>query len=545
MIGLLLLALAVCGLAIVVPEVRKRLRQQRALSTIPGPPCPSFWTGVSTQLHNPYAVEYREQVLTEYGRVVKLPAFVGDIHLAISDSLALSTLYNKYRDAFDLPKWHSETSNTVFGPGLTAARGQQHSKQRKHLSPVFSVRYLRDMVTMFNQVAQDLVDTLHGQVSQEGTEVEMSEYLSRFSLEAVGRTALGYSFGPLDVHGTDYSLALKEFGPTLVKLHLWRPILPWLKWLFPLDVLRAAASVFPWKVVRHMQAISDNVYQTSREVLRKKGEAIKLGDAAVRQEIGEGKDLISILLRQNILGLEGERLSEDDILGQMSLLLLAATDTTSASITRVVQLLAENPKVQETLRREILDATTHVGRTLFDLDYDAFAKLPYLEAVVRESLRMYPVFYMANRVSDEDALLPLSEPITGTDGKQIQELFIPAGTTIWLNMLGSNRDPAIWGPDAHEWKPERWLAPLPASVADARTPSVFANMSTFAAGPRSCIGYNYALAEMRIAVAHLVLAFKFTPSDKEIVWKLGGIVSPSVRGSDSMKPEFPVVMARA
>lgn len=85
--------------------------------------------------------------------------------------------------------------------------------------------------------------------------------------------------------------------PTLVKLHLWRPILPWLKWLFPLDVLRAAASVFPWKVVRHMQAISDNVYQTSREVLRKKGEAIKLGDAAVRQEIGEGKDLISILRR--------------------------------------------------------------------------------------------------------------------------------------------------------------------------------------------------------------------------------------------------------
>ncbi len=47
-----------------------------------------------------------------------------------------------------------------------------------------------------------------------------------------------------------------------------------------------------------------------------------------------------------------------------------------------------------------------------------------------------------------------------------------------------------------------------------------------------------------IAIAHLVLAFKFTPSDKEIVWKLGGIVSPSVRGSDSMKPEFPVVMSR-
>ncbi|KAI0332873.1 cytochrome P450 [Cubamyces sp. BRFM 1775] len=543
MLRIVLIALVSGLLALIVPEVRKRLRQ-RALKNIPGPPCPSFWTGVSKQLHNPFAVEYRERVLTEYGRVVKLPAFVGDIHLAVSDSLALSTLYGKYRDAFDLPGWHSETSNTVFGPGLTAARGHQHTKQRKHLSPVFSVRYLKDMVTMFNQVAQELSETLAGKVSKDGTEVEISEYLSRFSLEAVGRTALGYSFGPLDVHGTDYSRALKEFGPTLVKLHLWRPVLPWIKRLLPLNVLRYLASVFPWYPVRHMQAISDNVYETSRQVLRRKGELLKQGDAVMRQEIGEGKDLMSILLRQNVMGLEGERLTEDDILGQMSLLLLAATDTTSASITRVIQLLAEHQEMQETLRRELLDATTHAGRTLFDLDYDGFAKLPYLEAVVRETIRMYPVFYMSNRVSDEDAVLPLSEPITGTDGKLISELFVPAGTTIWINMLGSNRDPAIWGPDANEFKPERWLAPLPPTVAEARVPSIFANMSTFAAGPRSCIGYNYALTEMRIAVAHLVMQFKFTPSDKEIVWKLGGIVSPSVRGSKSMKPEFPVVISR-
>ncbi|KAI0642535.1 cytochrome P450 [Trametes meyenii] len=543
MLTLVFSALAIVVLGIIVPEIRKRLRQ-RVLRAIPGPPCSSFWTGVSTELHNPYAVEYRERVLTEYGRVVKLPAFFGDIHLAVSDSLALSTLYGKYRDAFDLPGWHSETSNTVFGAGLTAARGLQHTKQRKHLSPVFSVRYLRDMMTMFNQVAQELTDTLRSQVPPEGTEVEISEYLSRFALEAVGRTALGYSFGPLDLHGTDYSRALKEFGPTLVKLHLWRPILPWLKRLFPLSFLRFAASVFPWRVVRHMQAISDNVYETSRRVLRRKEELLKQGDAVMQQEIGEGKDLMSILLRQNIMGLEGERLTEEDMLGQMSLLLLAATDTTSSSITRVIQLLADHQEIQDNLRRELQDATTHAGRTLFDLDYDAIAKLPYLEAVTREALRMYPVFYMSNRVSDEDAILPLSEPIVGTDGKSIHELFVPAGTTIWLNMLGSNRDPAIWGPDACEFRPERWLAPLPVSVVEARVPSVFANMSTFAAGPRSCIGYNYALTEMRIAVAHLVLAFKFSPSDKEIVWKLGGIVAPSVRGSTSTSPEFPVVMSR-
>ena len=47
-----------------------------------------------------------------------------------------------------------------------------------------------------------------------------------------------------------------------------------------------------------------------------------------------------------------------------------------------------------------------------------------------------------------------------------------------------------------------------------------------------------------IALAHLILAFEFAPSEKEVIWKLGGVVSPSVKGSTSRKPEFPVVMSR-
>lgn len=47
---------------------------------------------------------------------------------------------------------------------------------------------------------------------------------------------------------------------------------------------------------------------------------------------------------------------------------------------------------------------------------------------------------------------------------------------MWSNIFGANRDPTIWGVDAAEWKPERWLFPLPDTVADARVPSVFANL---------------------------------------------------------------------
>ena len=89
--------------------------------------------------------------------------------------------------------------------------------------------------------------------------------------------------------------------------------------------------------------------------------------------------------------------------------------------------------------------------------------------------------------TQEDVVLPLSSPVTGVDGTQIHELVLPAGTLVWPNVFWVNRDPEIWGPDAAEWKPERWLGPLPESLTEAHVPSVFAHTMTFAAGPRSCM----------------------------------------------------------
>lgn len=71
-----------------------------------------------------------------------------------------------------------------------------------------------------------------------------------------------------------------------------------------------------------------------------------------------------------------------------------------------------------------------------------------------------------------DTVLPLSEPITGIDGSKIREVHVPKNTTIIVGILSSNRNKAIWGEDALEWKPERWLDPLPKSVTDAKIPGI-------------------------------------------------------------------------
>jgi hypothetical protein len=85
------------------------------------------------------------------------------------------------------------------------------------------------------------------------------------------------------------------------------------------------------------------------------------------------------------------------------------------------------------------------------------------------------LIFASHRVR-QDVVMPLSKPIVGLDGREISEIFIPKDTRIVVSLIHCNRDTAIWGPDAEEWKPERWLNPLPQSLTDAKVPGVYSHV---------------------------------------------------------------------
>ena len=72
--------------------------------------------------------------------------------------------------------------------------------------------------------------------------------------------------------------------------------------------------------------------------------------------------------------------------------------------------------------------------------------------------------------------MPLSRPIRGIDGSEISEIVVPQDTVIIANLRACNTAKEVWGEDAGEWKPERWLNPLPESVANAHIPGVYSNL---------------------------------------------------------------------
>lgn len=79
----------------------------------------------------------------------------------------------------------------------------------------------------------------------------------------------------------------------------------------------------------------------------------------------------------------------------------------------------------------------------------------------------------------QDVVLPLSKPIRGLDGSTIHQILIPKDTVVIAGLLSSNRNKAIWGEDAMDWKPERWLSPLPEPVTDAKIPGIYSNLCVF------------------------------------------------------------------
>lgn len=244
-------------------------------------------------------------------------------------------------------------------------------------------------------------------------------------------------------------------------------------------------------------------------------------------------------MRANAVASEEDRLTDLEVVGQVSSLVFAAMDTTSSALSRILQLLATHPHTQQRLRKEIQEAQMN-GQ----LSYDQLVALPYLDAVCRETLRVFPPVNLAFlRTARSDILLPLSKPVRCVDGRERSEIFVARGTNVIVSAFGANCNPELWGTDSYEWKPERWLSPLPEAITEVHMPGIYSHLMTFMGGSRACIGFKFSQLEMKVVLSVLLNKFRFSPSGKEIGWTMNGIAGPYVKGADRTRPQLPIIMS--
>ncbi|TFK20710.1 cytochrome P450 [Coprinopsis marcescibilis] len=515
----------------------RRLVFGHPFDVIPGPVPKSFFGGHLGQLFSNDALPFQKELGRKYGSVLKVAGLMGGKALFVSDPLALHHIFVKDADVYEETEVLITTNKVLFGEGLLSTIGEKHRKQRKLLNPVFSTTNLRKLVPTFWKASGRFSETLVKVASDGPKEVDLGEWLPRVALELIGQSALGHSFDSLTETYAEHPLsaALKRLVPVGMKL-LWARffVIPFVqRWnLGGKRLQRFVVDVFGWDSVQQLKDIADLIHETSKEILAARQKAMEAGAEL------EGKDILALILRANIENAKEDRMPEEEVIAQISTFVFGGLDTTSSALSRVIHLLTQHESVQDRLREEILEARNTYG----ELDYDQLCELPYLDAVCRETLRVYPPIPLLPRETVKDAVLPFSKPIKTTEGKLINEIVVPAGSRIYNSILNSNCDTDVWGPDGHQWKPERWLSTLEQSVTDARIPGVYSNMMTFIGGRRSCLGFMFAQLEMKAVLFSLLERLRFGSGGKEITWNMSGIVYPSV-GTNKLRPELPLVVS--
>ncbi|KAH9852524.1 cytochrome P450 [Lenzites betulinus] len=477
--------------------------------------------------------KYWQTLVNTYGPVSQIKGVLGTRLLQISDPKALYSILIKDAEIYPKKLEPATDMHVLLGPGLLTTEGAQNRKQRKLLNPVFSVAHLRDMTHIFYGIAHRLHKAIDGRVGKDGGEIDVNGWMARTTLEMLGQAGLGYSFDNFMDDSTDaYGESLKMFFPVLSRITAFSIVLANLSWVLPDWALLKLSHLVPQTDVKRMVAISDTMRRRSLEIINEKKSALLKGDEALVHQVGEGKDIMSLLLKANMIASDAEKHTDDELIAQMSTFILGGMDTTSNALSRILHQLAIHPSVQDKLRAEIVEACGGG-----DIPYDDIVKLPYLEAVCRETLRVFAPVQMIARASAKNATLPLFRPIRGVDGTMMSEIPIPKGSVIVLNCSGCNTNKDLWGSDAYEWKPERWLGELPKEIGDARVPGVYSNLMTFSGGGRSCIGFKFSQLEMKIVLTVLLSAFKFELTAKPIAWNSSAVMYPTT-GEESSKPEM-------
>ncbi|KAJ8516646.1 hypothetical protein ONZ45_g6069 [Pleurotus djamor] len=503
---------------------------------LPGPPRDSLITGNLSKVYSPEGIPWHFEMSKKYGRIFRIHGLFGAEQLYVTDPRALHHIVLKDQHVYEETSMFMEL---IFGDGLLSTGGMEHKRQRKILNPAFSPSTLRHLVPIFYGITYQLRDALDNALKEGPQEVDMLDWMSRTALEYIGQGGLGYSFDSFNQRSIDqYTAAIKDLFPATFQFAVLRQYLPYLVKIGTPTIRRALLELIPSEALQRVKVIVDTMHNTAVQIFERKKQAIAMGEV-----IGEGKDLMSVLLKANAAADEQDRLPENELLAQMNTMIFAANDTTSTSLTRMLHLLSLHPKEQERLRSEVLAARAERNGT--DFTYDEVNSLPYLDAVVRESLRLYAPFTFISRTARKDMILPFSTPVpvrepTLNGPTHITSVHVKPNTNIILGLGAANRDPQIWGDDADEWNPDRWLKKSPESVAKERLPGIYSGMMTFMGGERACIGTKFSILEIKIVLSMLLEKYRFEPTSEEIVWRNSSMATPTTQKRLHGTPHLPL-----
>ncbi|KAL2258596.1 hypothetical protein VTK26DRAFT_8057 [Humicola hyalothermophila] len=406
---------------------------------------------------------------------------------------------------FSKPRRIGNFLRRILGDGLITVEEDKHKFLRKNTMPAFHVRHILDLYPMMWTKAGILARRLNREIANGATPeskgaavIELTSWASKVTLDIIGIAGLGR---PLNVV-EKASDPLQEIYEELLEPDREKILFAMLSLAFGFPLVR----LFPWKMSDLFIYLTSSLNRICRDLIRDKR-------AAIVEKEDDHFDILSLLIKSNNF--------DDEVLKDQLLTFLAAGhETTASALSWSSYLLAKHPEIQAQLRAEVtaaLGTNPHAdpdAPTPDDLA-GVLKQLPLLNGIINETLRLYPTVPLTMREALRDCA--------------VGEHVIPKGTEMVVSIWQINRSPELWGADAGEFRPARWINAddgKPNRHGGARSNYDFL---TFLQGPRSCIGQEFAKAEMRCLLATLVTTYAW-----ELAMEEDKVVP---RGVITIKPE--------
>ncbi len=412
-------------------------------------------TGAMAHLRSAYGRTWRLEPL-----LPGLPTFTGTssvtgIRTALTDRAAFGKDTPGYREM-----------GRVLGDGLLTSTGGRWVAQRRTIQPLFTRRRVEGYAAAFDRATLDTLASW----PDDGT-VDLDATMRELTVRAASTTLFG-----LDAYG----LVAPMLGDVVTMSE---------------HVMQRAFRPFGSIPLVHTRA------DARFEALRQRIEDAIVELVAKRNAEVDGTDDLVGLLQSAEDPETGEPLSEQDVLEQAVVFLLAGHETTSTALTFALRELAHRPELQEAVREE--------ARTALDdgaADAAAVGALELTRRVLDEAMRLHSPVPITARSVERD--------------NEVDGFLVRAGEVVMVDFTGAHTDPEHWD-DPLRFDPDRFLP----EAVKARDPYAYL---PFGGGPRSCIGNHFALLEATAALGRIVRDRRLTaPSPVDVPTSVGITMTPS------------------
>ncbi|XP_075466236.1 cytochrome P450 4V2 [Ascaphus truei] len=362
-----------------------------------------------------------------------------------------------------------------LGKGLLTSTGEKWRSRRKMITPTFHFAILSEFLEVMNEQSKVLVEKLRNRVGEESFNCFMDVTLC--ALDIISETAMGKKIHAQSTSDSEYVQAIYKMSDMVHR----RQKMPWLWPDFVYSRLKVGKEHD--KSLKILHTFTDNVIKERAEEMKSTDSSSDSDSSKVKKRSA----FLDMLLRATDDA--GNKMSDMDIREEVDTFMFEGHDTTAAALNWSLFLLGSNPEAQRKVHQE-LDET--FGESDRPVTWDDLKKLRYLEAVIKEGLRLYPSVPFFARTITEDC--------------SIRGFKVPRGVNVMIIPYALHRDPKYF-PEPGEFRPERFLH----ENASGRNPYAYI---PFSAGLRNCIGQRFALMEEKVVLSTILRQFCVQASQK-------------------------------